>query len=119
MPQFLEPLYEHFRRLHQRRQYGYAAPQPLTYLEIDAYSRLTGAAFDPWEVEVLCRLDDAALEAQAKRIAKPGSSAEESAQIPVSNVAGVRALLRGLAAQKAAKQAATVPQPEPGGGDDG
>ena len=34
-------------------------PAPLMWTEIEAFTRLTGASFDPWELELIEALDNA------------------------------------------------------------
>lgn len=42
-------------------------PNPLTYSEIDAFSRLTGWTLDPWEVDAIRALDDAYITAVSEK----------------------------------------------------
>jgi hypothetical protein len=43
---------------------------PITFGEIAAWARLTGREPSPWEIGVLRQMDQAALEAMAKKLAK-------------------------------------------------
>jgi len=60
LPQGGERLWRHFWRVYR----GSAIP----YAEIEAYCRLTGAEFDPWEIEVLIGMEIAAGEVITERI---------------------------------------------------
>lgn len=46
-----------FKQLSSRRTYVKAAPQPITFQEIDAFNRLTAAFLTPWEIDTLCSMD--------------------------------------------------------------
>jgi hypothetical protein len=39
---------------------------PISFCEIEAWARLTGAAPEPWEIELITAMDSAALDEQAK-----------------------------------------------------
>lgn len=67
---------------------------PITFAEIDAYNRLTGAGLSTWSVRLLRRIDTAVL-------AILTGTTSPSSQIPASDGKGVSALMKGLAAQKA------------------
>jgi hypothetical protein len=56
------PLWNTFWTLHNTRQATQFGFQPITYLEIDAYSRLMQAEFEPYEVEILKKMDMAFLQ---------------------------------------------------------
>lgn len=60
-------LWNHFTLLHAARTGNGMGPNPITYGELDAYSRMTGAAFDPWEVRAIRALDDAYLAASVEK----------------------------------------------------
>lgn len=79
---------------------------PINYQEIQAFSEQMGLGIDPWETSVIRRMDDAALEARAegKKAAVPSKpNSSDNAMIPVSNVKGLKGLLRGLAVKKEAQ----------------
>ena len=48
-----------FWALSARRTHGMSGPNPITFSEIEAWSRLMGANPRPWEVWLITRLDDA------------------------------------------------------------
>lgn len=79
------------------------AANPLTNLELEAFCRLRGLALRRWEVETIFRLDDAVLALMAKR--RP-SAQDEPAMVPMSDTAGVRAVLKGALARARARQKA-------------
>lgn len=65
------------------------------HLEIEAYSRLTGAEPDAWEVSMLralYRLNMRVLDKKAKNPPKPTTDAKDGA--------GVAGLMRGMGAKK-------------------
>lgn len=76
-----------------------AGANPISYLEIDAWARLTGCAPSPWEVSVLRRMDAATMTRQAK--ATPVSK-DEPSQIDASNGREVVGFMRQMAARKKA-----------------
>ncbi|EJN15687.1 hypothetical protein PMI42_00704 [Bradyrhizobium sp. YR681] len=45
----------------RRRKGGGFGPQPLEYADIEAFQRLSGMRFAPWEVDILEEIDDLAL----------------------------------------------------------
>lgn len=59
-PQAIAYLLDWFSALSSRRTVGMAA-NPISYAEIEAWSRLTDTRPTPWEVSILVRLDDAFL----------------------------------------------------------
>lgn len=63
-----EYLWGWFLGLAGRRGTGAMGPAALTYPDLDAWARLTGRRPAPWEIRVLCRLDDAWLSQQAERM---------------------------------------------------
>lgn len=60
LPSFLIPLWQDFLNLNLTRQAGMSI-NPITYTEIDAYSRLTNTKFSKFEVLVIKQLDALAL----------------------------------------------------------
>lgn len=52
-------LWSWFHELSSQRQSGMNGPLPLTYQEIEAWSKLSRIRLAPWEVSVLRRLDAA------------------------------------------------------------
>jgi hypothetical protein len=60
-------LWNHFTLLHAARTGGGMGPNPITYAELDAYSRIAGAALVAWEVGAIRALDDAYLAAAAEK----------------------------------------------------
>jgi hypothetical protein len=74
VPEEGESLWTAFWGLNRRRPQGMNAPQPLTYSEIDAWSRLTGEILLREEIAILTYMDDAYLDAlsserEAQRVA--------------------------------------------------
>lgn len=72
---------------------------PISYTEIEAFARSLRTQFTAWEIDVLVRIDDAFLNAEASVPSKPASD-NEAAAIPVSDAKGVRNMFRGLKAFK-------------------
>lgn len=78
------------------------AANPLTYQEIDTFDRRTFAGLSAWDIELICRLDDAVLFASQEKAGKADRNAPHE-PVPVDNVKGLKALFRGMAVKKAAK----------------
>lgn len=57
-----ELLWKWFMALHKTRQAGMNGPQPITYAEIVAYSRIYSLPIEPRHVAVLIAMDQAYLE---------------------------------------------------------
>ena len=69
LPYFAVPLWQSFWMLHDTRQgAAMGGLQPISYLEIDAYSRLMQVSLEPWEVEIVKRMDNAFLTAINTRV---------------------------------------------------
>ncbi|WP_425486856.1 phage tail assembly chaperone [Aminobacter niigataensis] len=66
MPWCLVYLWSRFNRLSNRRGTNGFGPSLLTYPEIDAFQRLTGFRFTPWEIEMIEMLDHAYIAARAE-----------------------------------------------------
>ncbi len=63
-------LWDIFTRLHNRRSSGGFGVSPITWPDIDAFTRLTRCALSPWEIEVIEDCDAAFLAAVSKRDAE-------------------------------------------------
>jgi len=59
-------LFRIFQELNAARGHNGFSYNPLSYAELDAYSRLTGRSLSPWEVRMLKRLDMIYLTAHGK-----------------------------------------------------
>jgi hypothetical protein len=64
---------------------------PITYTEVEAWSRLTRTFPTPWEVSALMRIDDAVLAAQSRPDVKKAPTVQSS------EGTGVAMILRDLA----------------------
>jgi hypothetical protein len=73
------------------------AANPLTYQEIEAFTRLERVDLRPWEVEVLCRIDDAVLGVWANE-SRPSTGAS------VKDPEAVRSVMQSVIARKRAQQ---------------
>lgn len=62
-----ELLWKWFMALHKTRQAGMNGPQPITYAEIAAYSRIYSLPIEPRHVATLIAMDQAYLEAAYKK----------------------------------------------------
>jgi hypothetical protein len=71
-PDGCESLWLAFKELHASRCSSGFGPMRITFTEIDAYGRVTGAQFKPWEVEAVRRADRAFMEDWQSRQKKPG-----------------------------------------------
>lgn len=88
------------------------APNPITYLELEAFERKALVRFTAWETDLLMRVDDAVLAAIAGE--KPITASTKSEPVPASDPKGVKALLRGIATQKRVQaEAKSRPAPKP------
>lgn len=59
MPDAVSHVWEWFWSLSGRRQQGYAGPQPISYLEIDAWARRMRIQILPAEIHMLVQMDNA------------------------------------------------------------
>jgi len=57
-PKEMSPQWSVFTELHRRRGHGFSGPLPLTFLDLDAWSRLTGNTLSGLDVRVIMLLDD-------------------------------------------------------------
>ncbi|WP_448786485.1 phage tail assembly chaperone [Brucella intermedia] len=97
MPDFpddLRHVWGWFLDLNARRSVGMSA-NPISYGEIDAYSRVHGISMLTWEVELICSLDNAIL-AVTRSGQKTKSSDQLKNETPASDGHGVASLLRGF-----------------------
>lgn len=60
LPAALEYVWDWFFEMANRRTSGMSL-NPITHADVLAWSRLTGRDVTPWEVQLLLRIDDAAL----------------------------------------------------------
>lgn len=65
-PELLEGAWRDFLEVSGRRGSGAHGPVPLTWMDLDAWARLTRRAVAPQLVRLLCRLDDVWLESLQK-----------------------------------------------------
>lgn len=75
MPEGFEYLWEWFRELDAARGSSGFGANPIAFVEIDAWARLTMRSPTPWDVRVLKQLDIAYLNAQARKPTKPAKPA--------------------------------------------
>ena len=62
VPPFPEPLrrlWDKFLSLHEGRTYGINGANPITYLDMDAWMRVTRNSLAPWEVTSIMKIDKA------------------------------------------------------------
>lgn len=60
MPEFPDVashVWSYFLSIHQGRSYGISGPNPVSYQDIEAWSRLTGWTLTPWELSAVKKLD--------------------------------------------------------------
>lgn len=69
MPDACHGAWAAFCALHERRGSNGFGPSRLSYLELDAYQRVTGDVLLPWEIKAIQQADDEFFTAQPK--AKP------------------------------------------------
>lgn len=94
----LEPVWRWFCRLSARRQAGMAA-NPLTYQELEAFERKNLVCLSAWQADLIMRLDDAVLAVWNQKALRTGSD-NQTTDIPVSDVEGIRAMVKARAAQR-------------------
>ena len=78
---------------------------PMTYQELDAFSRRCLVDLSAWEVEVLMRVDDAVVTAVHESAPTVTASGDPSppAEVTADDGAGGKAMFRSLAARKSKK----------------
>jgi hypothetical protein len=64
-PSALRYLVGYFNELHAARGSGGFGPNPIGYVDIDAYARLTRRRLSPFEVAIVVRIDRAFLSVMA------------------------------------------------------
>jgi hypothetical protein len=77
------------------------APNPLSFTDIGWFVHLTGRPLSPWEVEMIERMDDAAI-ASSSKTAAAAAATPQPELIPASDVSSIRALFRSKAAERKA-----------------
>lgn len=60
-PDVARHVWDHFLSIHRGRSYGINGPNPISFQDIESWSRLTGWKLSPWEVDAVKRLDVAYL----------------------------------------------------------
>lgn len=66
LPEGCETLWRDFLALHGCRGVGMNGPSRISWADLDAYQRVQGFRFEPWEVEAIRRADGAYMRAQAE-----------------------------------------------------
>jgi hypothetical protein len=95
-PKELGYLWRVYQRIRRRMSSGFAGPNPIGWIDIDAFVRQTKFPLAPWEIELLEAIDDAYLEPQAQALReKIGKTKIET--VDASDTKAVRGLMRGLA----------------------
>lgn len=61
LPKAVEYIWFAFIRLANRRQSTGFGPARISWMELEAFQRLTGQWFSPWEIELIEALDDLSL----------------------------------------------------------
>ncbi|UXN64407.1 hypothetical protein N8E89_00510 [Phyllobacterium sp. A18/5-2] len=94
-PDYTDYIWDWFVKLHNTRQMGFSA-NPISFLEIEAFCRMTGAIIDPWELSVIRRIDQAVLAV----INKTGMSEPAETQATPADVAEAKLRIRGAATNR-------------------
>lgn len=78
---------------------GFAAPNPIEWADIEAFSRQTRTRLLPWEIEIIESVDDAFLQPATRQAPASQSQGKDKivASVDVSDGRGIRALLRSIA----------------------
>lgn len=71
LPEGCEALWSDFLELHGCRGSTGFGPMRITYLDIDAWQRVNGLQFLPWQIEAIRKADDAYLASLPKPKSKP------------------------------------------------
>ena len=108
LPRALRHVWDWFLALNGTRQAG-RGPNPISFMEIEAFCRLCTVSMTGWEVGLIKRIDHVALRVAAGQAAQARPEKPASGAIPASNPAAIRSLLRSHAA-------ARKPRPEPAEG---
>ncbi|WP_457587400.1 phage tail assembly chaperone [Ensifer canadensis] len=85
-------IWDWFVELHNGRQSGFAA-NPISFSEIVAFCRLTGAVITPWELSVIRRMDQVVL-AIINKTGRPDLATKEPTE---ADVAESKLRIRGAA----------------------
>jgi hypothetical protein len=67
LPRDAVPTWRAFQSLSHRRSYGMGGPMPITWLDLDAYQRVTGESLRPWQIGAIEHLDGVFLEEASKK----------------------------------------------------
>lgn len=78
-PHALDYLWRTYGRLRSRKAMGYAGPEPIQWIDMDAFVRRTGITLAPWEIELLEEIDNIYL---SERTQAPVSADEISGKPP-------------------------------------
>lgn len=63
-------LQHHYFSLERGRRYDQGIPQPFTYSDLEAYTKMMQTELTPWQVDQLMTMDDYAILANAKAATK-------------------------------------------------
>lgn len=58
LPKGAKQLWDEFLQLHGSRGSSGWGPQRITFVDIDAWQRVNGVTFEPWEISAIRKLDD-------------------------------------------------------------
>lgn len=67
MPAALAYLWRTYNRIRRRAAAGGFGPSPISWADIDAFTRHSRFALAPWEIEIVEQLDDLYMGEQAKQ----------------------------------------------------
>lgn len=73
LPGLLAHLWAYFIELHERRSRDANGPLRISWLEFEAWGRVTGRRLDRWERNAIFKIDDAWFEYFRKSKDKPGN----------------------------------------------
>jgi hypothetical protein len=89
LPPALEYIWSSFLRIRARKAAGEHGPEPISWLDFDAFNRLTRLRLTPWELRLLEELDSIYLDiVEKKRPRKPapGEQGQGQGQKPEQRV---------------------------------
>lgn len=100
-PKEIAYLWTIYHRLRRRIGAGFAAPNPVSWQDIDAFVRQIGFPMAPWEVEIIEAIDDAFLNPILRAAMK---TPQATNTVDASDTRGVRALLRSMGRKRKGEQ---------------
>ena len=90
-PDALAYVWRTYLRLRRRTRTAFAGPAPIGWMEIDAFTRLSGVRLAPWEIGLIESLDDVFLAPEPRPSLPEGRAVKVAAA--AADAEGVRSVL--------------------------